>query len=151
MTSKVFIEQRINQLSLLFPSTRVRVQYDAYSYTYAIEVTPISVYESNQFLDWQCNTFSEFFNLFPTECIFFITEDSLSKIENPDIVKYGVQYKNSDYTVNAVKPITVSPFFSVHSRIDKQEFSSSELYHYHFNLDPYSIPSTPLSEFSFAA
>ncbi len=150
MISKVFVEQKVNQLVTLFPTARVRMQYDAFSYTYAIEVTPLSVYENAQFLDWQCDTFSEFVRLFPTECIYFISEDSLSKLENPEIVKYGVQYRNSDYTVNEVKPIAISPFFSIH-KIDNREFSSSKLGHYDFNIAPYSIPSTPVIEYSFAA
>lgn len=150
MISRDFVEQKVNQLVALFPTVRVRMQYDAFSYTYAIEVTPLSVYESAQFLDWQCDTFSEFAGCFPTECIYFISEESLSKLDNPEIVKYGVHYRNSDYTVNDVTPIAVSPFLSIY-KIDNREFNSSEMHHYNFNLIPYSIPSTPIIEYSFAA
>lgn len=98
MNAKDFIIFHLKEFLKEFKDARVRYEHDAPTQTHTIEVFPQSVYDSKDFLDWECNFFDQFSIEFPGDVIGFISEDALVGIEKVDFESEGILY--SSFTTN---------------------------------------------------
>lgn len=93
MSSKEYIISQLNLFIHEFPQTRVRYEYDALSDTHFIEVVPNEVYHLNEkYIQWECDMYDNFIELFPYECLGFISDDAVIGLENIDYELRGVNY-----------------------------------------------------------
>ena len=81
LTSKQFIDKKIEYLKSKFKDIIIKYQYKDNSETHIIHILPLSLYEKNiEYIMEEEEIENEFFNLYPNEEILFISEDSLTKI-----------------------------------------------------------------------
>lgn len=99
MEMKEFFKEKIDQLVSIFTNAKVSYEYDQLDGTHFIEVLPQDIYDSDEFLDWECETFKEFISAYPCENICFISEDASVTIENIEYAKEGIDY---------IKPLCLS-------------------------------------------
>lgn len=83
MTAVTFLIEELKELQKLFPSAEFRYEMSHGTNTHLVEITPDSIYNNNDYIDYELALEEEFISLFPTENIIFISEDSLNKITNP--------------------------------------------------------------------
>lgn len=98
MSAKEFIIFHLKEFLKEFKHARVRYEHDALTQTHTIEVFPQSLYDSQNFLDWECDFFDQFSIDFPGDVIGFISEDALVGIEKVDFESEGIFY--SAFTTN---------------------------------------------------
>lgn len=90
MTPQQFIKDRIDSLVIAYPNIQCSYEYDSSESSHIIEVSPASFYEQDKsFTKDEGEILTDFFNLFPYEGIYFITESSVAKITNPIYVRTG--------------------------------------------------------------
>lgn len=83
MTSTDFIIKKLKEIHNLFNSSNIRYEFDCYSKTHLIEVTPLEFYNSDCYINAELE-FEDLFNLqFPSENIVFISDESLNRIKDP--------------------------------------------------------------------
>lgn len=92
MNAKEYIINCLQRFVETFKSAKARYKYDSLSQSHTIEVSPLSVYESDEFLDWEGDVFDEFVNLYPSDTIGFISEDALVSINSVDYSVEGIEY-----------------------------------------------------------
>lgn len=98
MSPKSFTTSKLSQFVLLFPSTRVRYEYDTLSDVHFIEIIPNEVYHSDKgYINWEVSFYDEFVSLFPDESISFITDDALISLKNPSDTFYGHEFECSTF------------------------------------------------------
>lgn len=98
MNAKEYIINRLKEFTEEFKNARVRYEHDAYSQTHTIEVMPQGVFDSQDFLDWECGLFDQFSIEYPGDVLGFISEDALVGIEKVDFECEGIHY--NPFTVN---------------------------------------------------
>ena len=92
MDAKEYIINCLQKFVDAFKNARARYDYDILTQSHTIEISPLSVYESDEFLDWEGNVFDEFVNLYPSDAIGFIPEDALVGINGIDYSVEGIEY-----------------------------------------------------------
>jgi hypothetical protein len=98
MKSTDFLKLAIDNLVNENPSIKCRYEFDVHSCAHLIEVTPFSVYESNEkYVENESEIIFSFIDNFPNENICFISNDSLVKISNPSYVKIGVLFATMNW------------------------------------------------------
>lgn len=117
MQSKDFIHSELNSFIKRFSATRVRYEYDALSQVHFVEISPLAVYNSdNDYIRWEEDVYNRFAEAFPSECICFISENSLTEIKNPELVLTGVEYP-----LPTSFPDAKYGFFTVVNQVNKFE------------------------------
>lgn len=87
MKSKTFLKEKLKKLSLSFPFISFKYEYNSYSNTHIIEVLPYKEYENNEkYLDEEAELTYEFDNAFFPESVMFVSENSLIRVNNPELV-----------------------------------------------------------------
>lgn len=127
MNVKEYIINHLNNFIEVFNNAKVRYGYDTLAQLHIIEVLPQSVFDSKEFLDWECDMFDKFVLEYPGEEIGFISEDALVGIDKVDFESEGVLY--SAITTN---PATVfnTPVVNIevsNSKRHEASFSVSDL------------------------
>jgi hypothetical protein len=85
MKSREFIEKNLRSLALKFDEAKIRYEYRESTQSHIIEVVPLNFYEKNEsYMEEEDRIEDEFEELFPTENIIFISEESLTEINKPD-------------------------------------------------------------------
>ena len=92
MDAKEYIINCLQKFVDAFKNARARYNYDILAQSHTIEISPLSVFESDEFLDWEGNVFDEFVNLYPSDAIGFIPEDALVGINSIDYSVEGIEY-----------------------------------------------------------
>lgn len=92
MKAKEFIINHLNSFTEEFNNAKVQYGYDELAQAHIIEVFPQSVFDSKDFLDWECDMFDKFVLEYPGEVIGFISEDALVGIEKVDFESQGILY-----------------------------------------------------------
>ena len=101
MHSVDLITRELNDISNTIEGIEIRYEFDKLNLIHLVEVKPLNLFENNSiYLEREIQLEDKFFELFPKENLVFISEDSLSKIENPDLVlplkiKYESQLSTS--------------------------------------------------------
>lgn len=84
MESIEFIKKRLTELHGIFLDIQIRYEYRANTQSHIIEVIPYSFFEGNEeYMSYEYNMEDEFENTFPDENILFISDDSLTEINEP--------------------------------------------------------------------
>jgi len=87
MDSINLIKDELEVLSSLIEGIEIRYEFKRSISTHLIEVKPIDLFNSNKlYIEKEIELEEKFSELFPNEDLVFVTEDSLSKIENPDLI-----------------------------------------------------------------
>jgi hypothetical protein len=87
-----YIKSRMNEFVEEFPEAMMRYEFDCVANQHVIEILPLSVFQSERFLDWMMKFCEESITLFPTEDIGFISEDAVVPLEKVDFSVQGIQY-----------------------------------------------------------
>lgn len=87
-----FIVNHLQEFVNKFKNARARYEYDKIAGVHTIEIYPQSVYDSEDYLEWEGSMYDEFVNGFPGEVIGFISEDAIVGIKSADFVIEGIGY-----------------------------------------------------------
>jgi hypothetical protein len=119
MNPKEFIKTRLNELRNFFPELSFKYKFNKITSTHIVDVRPVEYYESNEdYIRYEANFCYEFDNKFFPESIMFISEDSLTKIKDPDFVFNANQFSED------LQPPPIT--FQVNDIITKTEYISGE-------------------------
>ena len=102
MNAKEFIINHLKDFTEEFRSAKVRYGYDTMAQMHVVEIVPQSVFDSQDFLDWECDMYDKFVQEYPGEVIGFLSEDALVGIEKVDF-----EYEGSLYGTFTINPSTV--------------------------------------------
>lgn len=95
MKSTDYIIRELENLLALFPSIKVRYEYNALANIHTVEVVPNDVFYSNDYMSWERKMIDAFINKYPTENVCFISDDALVGIEKSSYENKG-RYYNED-------------------------------------------------------
>jgi len=83
MTSIDYVKNKLTELVDLFQDIQCDYQYDSMAGTHIIRVSPAKIYENNPVFEIQeMSIINEFYTIFDTETICFISENNKFKIRN---------------------------------------------------------------------
>ena len=103
MIAKDFIEEKLRLLASKFIDIQIRYEYRANTNSHLIEIIPLSFFEGNEtYFEEEAKIEDEFEQLFPSENIVFISEDSLTVIKRADLeLGYDkVIFDNNTFIIN---------------------------------------------------
>jgi hypothetical protein len=87
MDSKIYIKNKLNEISEIFPELIFRYQFDKSSLTHIVEVKPLETYQTNdEYIKYEADLMFNFENEFFPETILFVSEDSLTQVTEPEFV-----------------------------------------------------------------
>ena len=81
MTPIDFIISELKNLHSKFTNSNIRYEYSNSSHL--VEVTPQEFYNSDRYMQYELDLEDRFFEIYPSEDLIFISDQSLSKITNP--------------------------------------------------------------------
>jgi len=114
MDPKIYIKNKLNEISVIFPELRFRYQFDKRSLTHIIEVKPLESYQSNEvYIQCEADFMFDFENEFFPETILFVSEDSLTQITEPEFVIQKEIFVNSPLKTNYSFIIEMEELLSV--------------------------------------
>lgn len=86
MTAKEFIEEKLKSLKSTFNDIHIRYEHDPVAKSHLVEIIPSVFMEGNEdYFKEEAKITDEFIQLFPSESIDFISDDSSIKIDNADL------------------------------------------------------------------
>lgn len=107
-----FIENKLSELYDIFKDIKIRYEYRANTYSHLIEIIPLSIFEQNEeYIKLESKIENEFESAFPNENIVFISEGSLSEINNPEFtlgyeaIKFDNEVLNIDFIIEGFSEI----------------------------------------------
>jgi hypothetical protein len=84
MESKNYIVNELERIKSIFPEISFKYKYIESELLYIIYVEPLEIYENDQnYMKEESDLLYNFENKFLTESIMFISENSLTKMEEP--------------------------------------------------------------------
>ena len=87
MRSKEFLIEKLKELSSKFENIKIRYEYRVSTCSHLVEVIPLAVFDNDDaYMSEEEKLENEFESLFPGEDIVFISEDSLTKIKDPELM-----------------------------------------------------------------
>ncbi len=93
MKSYEFIKYRLNEIRNLFPELIFRYKFNESNFTHLIEVQPVECFENNMdYIKVEANLCLEFDKLYYPESLLFLSDNSLSKIEEHDYIFSAKQF-----------------------------------------------------------
>ena len=93
MNSQEFIINKLNNFIILFPKLIFKYKYDKIKLIHIIDVSPLEEFNTNEeYLITEANLVYEFDNKYIPETILFISDESLTKIEKPDLIFFFKNY-----------------------------------------------------------
>lgn len=78
-----FIEEALKELHIKFPNCHIKYEFDELINVHIVEVLPFSFYENEEYMEYELDLFESFSELFPSEELMFVSEDSLNRVMNP--------------------------------------------------------------------
>ena len=88
MNINSFIDHLLAKVQAYFPISEVRYQYDKSADSHFISISPLKVYYSKEFMDFEFFVLEEFETKFPAENLCFLNDESLTKLEDPQKIVY---------------------------------------------------------------
>jgi len=86
MNARDYIEGKLRSLASKYCEVQIRYEYRVITKSHLIEIIPLSFFEKNKdYIADEAEIEDEFEKLFPNENIVFISEDSLTEINNLDL------------------------------------------------------------------
>lgn len=89
LTSINFITNELKSLHNKFTRSNIRYEFCGATNTHLVEVTPLEFYNSETYMEAELDLEDLFFANFPNEDLVFISEQSLSKINEPIFELFG--------------------------------------------------------------
>lgn len=83
MNSKDYVIDALNNFVQMYREARVRYEYDEFALAHFVEVTPKNLFDSEEFHQWEDDTFDAFVSEYPNENICFVSDEALCGVENP--------------------------------------------------------------------
>lgn len=104
MNSTDLIKDELQLLFSLIEGIEIRYEFKKSILTHFIEVKPLDLFDSNNlYIEKEIALEDKFSKLFPNEDLVFISQNSLSKIENPDLIlPFKITYKQEKKSFNFV-------------------------------------------------
>ena len=90
MNSISFVKSELQKLSLKVPSLQIKYEFDSFDDSHYIEISPLSVNTQYKYKNFLLELDDKFSELYPNELIAFLSEDSISKVENPIYCYEGI-------------------------------------------------------------
>lgn len=113
MNPKDFIKARLNELRNIFPELSFKYKFNPNTSTHIIDVRPLDCYKENpDYIKYEADFGFEFDNRFYPETVLFVSEDSLTQINNPEFVFNANQF-SEDIQVS-VTPIEINGWTQNH-------------------------------------
>ena len=81
-----FFKTAFEKIQSIFPQARLEYEYKDFSETHFVKVTPSEIYDQDSYIDLECEIQGEFKELEPDGALCFITEETLTEINNPALV-----------------------------------------------------------------
>lgn len=107
-SAKDFLIENLNRISVLFPEINIRYEYRSNTNSHIIEVIPLSVFKNNDnYIMAEINLEESFEEQFPNEDLVFISEDSLTTINNAEFA-FGNNLMSFDVSLMESNIITGS-------------------------------------------
>lgn len=114
MKSKEYLKIKLNEISNIFPELSFRYQFNENTKTHIIEVKPLEASQTNDdYIKYESNLMFDFENMFLSETILFVSEDSLTQITNPEFVFDKKTFKSVSWLSNYIFDMDVQESFSV--------------------------------------
>ena len=114
MDSKTFIKNKLNQISEIFPELTFRYQLDINNQTHIVEVKTLEAYQSNNdYVQLEADFMFDFENRFFPETILFVSEDSLTKITEPEYIIQKDLFVNPPLKANYFFALDMEELFCV--------------------------------------
>ena len=87
MGAKKFLKEELNKLFSLIEGITIRYEYSEILKTHIVEILPVEIFKENkEYIDWEIEVDDRFSEYFDGEELMFISDDSLTKIETPEMV-----------------------------------------------------------------
>lgn len=95
MESKNFLKSKLGELHSKFPNLSIKYQYDAYTQNHIVEIIPLDEFEKNEdYIAFESDLCFEFDNRFFPEVVMFVSEESLTRVQVPELLFYPVLVKS---------------------------------------------------------
>lgn len=86
MESKRFLENKLRELQDRFKKLSIKYQYNPYSEVHIVEILPLVEYKTNEeYIQFESDLSFEFDNSFFPESIMFVSEESLTRVDSPEL------------------------------------------------------------------
>lgn len=86
MTAKEYIEEKLRLLKSTFTDIQIRYEHDPVAKSHLVEIIPSDFMEGNEdYFKEEAKIVDEFNQLFPSDSIDFISDDSSIKLDNADL------------------------------------------------------------------
>jgi hypothetical protein len=93
MNPKDFIKARLNELRNFFPELSFKYKFNSNTSTHIVDVRPLDCFKENaDYIKYEADFGFEFDNIYYPETILFVSEDSLTRVENPEFVFNANQF-----------------------------------------------------------
>lgn len=113
MSPKDFIKARLNEIRNIFPELSFKYKFNSNTSTHIVDVRPLNCYQKNQdYIKYEAEFGFEFDNRFYPETVLFVSEDSLTQIDNPEFVFNANQF-SEDIRVS-VTPVEINGWTQNH-------------------------------------
>lgn len=113
MSPKEFIKARLNELRNIFPELSFKYKFNSNTSTHIVDVRPLDCYKDNpDYIKYEADFGFEFDNRFYPETVLFVSEDSLTQINNPEFVFNANQF--SEDIQLSVLPVEINGWVQNH-------------------------------------
>lgn len=86
-----FIVDTLKELHVKFPNCHIKYEFDELINVHIVEVLPLSFYENEEYMEYESDLFESFSELFPSEELLFVSEDSLNRVTHPSFEIHSEQ------------------------------------------------------------
>lgn len=100
MTSVEFIKEQLKKLHIRFSSSNFRYEFNRYTNTHIIEITPFEFYNNETYMESELEFEESFLSQYPKESILFVSTDSLNKVSKPIFEIYCEKTFNAGFSVS---------------------------------------------------
>jgi hypothetical protein len=122
MNSKFYIKDKLRKLVEKFPQMTFLYQFDEIDQTHIVEVLPFTMYEEdNDYKNDEGDLTFEFDRMFSPETIMFVSENSLTRVNEPEEVfkqEYFLAWNNIEVAVSGNFGNTEYNFFTNKNFVD---------------------------------
>ena len=129
-----FLKQKLSDFISDHTYARVCYEYDEIANLHTIEVLPQSLYDSDEFVMWECAFFKQVSKSFPGTEVCFVSEDSYVGIDHVDWLQEGKDFVEDESTLiyEEKEQNDLSTFLSVEQK--NIELSSFESFDTHVHV-----------------
>ena len=103
-----YLKEQLTEFVKTFKNVKVNYEYDQLANLHTIEVLPQVVFDSDEFITWECDFFERAYDAIPYEEISFISEDAYVGIDHIDWSIQGSDYEEDDLMLDDHITINVS-------------------------------------------